>query len=347
MGEFDLIQRYFTRAQPLGCSVVQGIGDDCALLLPAPGTHLAISCDMLVEGRHFLPTVSPQALGHKALAVNLSDLAACGAKPVAFTLALAVPRIDEAWLAGFSKGMFALADAHGCTLVGGDTTQGPLNICITVLGEVPVVGGKSLALLRSGAQAGDDIYVSGNLGDARLALEMFCGNVSVDEKTFARCRERMERPTPRVALGMALRGVATAAIDVSDGLLGDLGHLLKASKVGAELAIDTIAACALSTLAMRQFSPQFAYEMTAAGGDDYELVFTAPVAKRQAVQAASAMAGTLVTCIGSITKAQHLKLHDSNGQPVPNSFASFDHFLSPNLGRARRPHRTYPREFKT
>ena len=283
MGEFDLIERYFKRSRPANSAVAHSIGDDCALLMPTPGTHMAISSDMLVEGRHFLPTVSPEALGHKALAVNLSDLAACGAKPVAFTLALALPRVDEAWLAGFSKGLFALADAHGCSLIGGDTTQGPLNICITVFGEVPIAGGESLALMRSGARAGDDIYVSGHLGDARLALEVFRGNVQVDAATFAQTRTRMERPTPRVALGIALRGLATAAIDVSDGLLGDLGHILKASGVGAVVAMDSIAACAISACALSQFGSQFHYEMTAAGGDDYELVFTAPVAQRAAI----------------------------------------------------------------
>ena len=328
MGEFDLIERYFKRARPANSMVAHGIGDDCALLMPTPGTHMAISSDMLVEGRHFLPTVSPEALGHKALAVNLSDLAACGAQPVAFTLALALPRVDEAWLAGFSKGLFALADAHGCSLIGGDTTQGPLNICITVFGEVPIVGGASLALLRSGAQAGDDIYVSGHLGDARLALEVFRGNVQVDSATFAQARTRMERPTPRVALGIALRGLATAAIDVSDGLLGDLGHILKASRVGAVVAMDSIAACALSAGALKQFSPQFHYEMTAAGGDDYELVFTAPVAQRAAIEAAAKSADTPVTRIGSITADTRLQLQDAQGQPVANTFTSFDHFKS-------------------
>ncbi len=326
MGEFDLIQRYFTHKQPATAAVVQSIGDDCALLAPTPGTHIAISSDMLVEGRHFFADVSPQALGHKALAVNLSDLAACGAKPVAFTLALALPRVDDTWLEGFSKGLFALADAHGCSLIGGDTTQGPLNICITVFGEVPVVNGKSQALLRSGAQAGDDVYVSGHLGDARLALEAMRGKVQLDAATLAQCRARLERPTPRVALGMALRGIASAAIDVSDGLLGDLSHILKASGVGAVLAIESIAACAYSTLAMRQFGTEFAYNMTAAGGDDYELAFTAVPSQRAAVLAAAAQAATPVTCIGSITAVPQLTLLDALGQHVANSFASFDHF---------------------
>jgi thiamine-monophosphate kinase len=322
MGEFDLIARYFQRDKAPVDAVVHGIGDDCALLAPRPGMQLAISSDMLVEGRHFLPTVSPEALGHKALAVNLSDLAACGAQPLAFTLALALPRVDEAWLAGFSRGLFALADAHGCTLVGGDTTQGPLNICITVLGEVPA----GQALMRRGAQPGDDIYISGNVGDARLALEVFRGNVSVDAATFAHARARMERPTPRVALGMALRGMATAAIDVSDGLLGDLGHILKASGCGADIAIDSVAACAIFHWAEHGFSLDFGREMAAAGGDDYELLFTAPVTERDALAQAAAHCATPITRIGQITAQRGLVLRDAAGSVVANTFASFDHF---------------------
>jgi hypothetical protein len=200
--------------------------------------QLAVSSDMLVEGRHFLSTVDPARLGHKALAVNLSDLAACGAKPLAFTLALALPGVDEPWLEGFSRGLFALADAHGCELVGGDTTRGPLNICITVFGEVPA----GAALLRSGARAGDDIWVSGTLGDARLALEVFRGTVALSAEAFESTRMRMEQPTPRVALGQALRGIASSAVDVSDGLIGDLGHILGSSGVGATLDADATTA---------------------------------------------------------------------------------------------------------
>ena len=231
MGEFDLIARYFTR--PVRKAAL-GVGDDCALLAPTPGMQLAVSSDMLVEGRHFFADVDPEALGHKALAVNLSDLAACGARPLAFTLALSLPRMDEAWLAGFSRGMWALADAHGCELVGGDTTQGPLNICITVFGEVPA----GQALLRSGARPGDDIYVSGTLGDARLALEALLGHITLHADVLARARQRLERPSPRVPLGLALRGVVSSAMDVSDGLLGDLSHILKASGVGASIDTD-------------------------------------------------------------------------------------------------------------
>ena len=331
MGEFDLIERYFKRPT---ARAVLGVGDDCALLQPSPGTQLAISCDMLVEGRHFVSTVDPFKLGHKALAVNLSDLAACGAKPLAFTLALALPRADDAWLAPFSQGLLALADAHGCELIGGDTTQGPLNICITVFGEVPVVNGRSQALLRSGAQGGDDLYVSGTVGDARLALEVFRGTVSMPAPVFDCARLRLEQPTPRVALGLALRGIATSAIDISDGLLGDLGHILKQSGVGAtvdtEVAINLIASYASNTCARGQFgaellpTPWLGWAL--AGGDDYELLFTAPPAARAQVAAAAASSQTPVTRIGHISAERGLRLVDGDGQAVANTFTSFDHF---------------------
>ena len=330
MGEFDLIKRYFTRPAAHAALAVLGVGDDCAQLAPRPGTQLAISSDMLVEGRHFFADVDPAALGHKALAVNLSDLAACGAKPLAFTLALALPKVDEPWLAQFSRGLFALADLHGCELVGGDTTQGPLTICITVFGEVPVVNGRSQALLRSGAQAGDDIYVSGTLGDARLALAVLRGELTLPAEIFASTRARLERPTPRVALGLALRGVATAAIDVSDGLLGDLQHVLDASQLGAvidtSIAINLIAAYACYSGATGLFSSKKQLQYVLAGGDDYELAFTAPGAAREAVQAASALAATPVTRIGRMETNPGLRLIDADGRDVPNDFSSFDHF---------------------
>jgi thiamine-monophosphate kinase len=327
MGEFDLIERYFKRTAKRLAGIDLGIGDDCALLAPAAGMQLAISSDMLVEGRHFLSTVSPEALGHKALAVNLSDLAACGAKPVAFTLALSMPRVDEAWLEGFSRGLFALADEHSCTLIGGDTTAGPLNICITVFGHVPT----GQALLRSGAKAGDDIYVSGLPGQARIALEAFRGNISLSESDFALTRARMERPTPRVALGQALRGIASSAIDVSDGLLGDLEHILKASSIGAEIdlyAINSIAVRAISMPATGQFDSKYLREMVLAGGDDYELVFTAPPAQREAVQAAANVSHTPITRIGRTQSEPGLLLREADGRRVPNNLASFDHFKS-------------------
>ncbi len=329
MTEFDVIARYFTRQPQQAAGLVDvGVGDDCALLTPTPGMQLAISSDMLVAGRHFFHDVSPYALGHKALAVNLSDLAACGAKPVAFTLALALPSIDEAWLQPFSSGLFALADAHGCALIGGDTTQGPLNICITVFGEVP----RGQALLRSGAQVGDDIYVSGTLGDARLALEALQGKIELPPDVLAQARQRLEQPTPRVALGTALRGIATAAIDLSDGLVGDLAHILKSSGVGAqintEITMNLVAACARIDWSKGQFDTQKQLEMALSGGDDYELAFTAPPTARGAVQAASSSNQTPITRIGVIQSQPGLRLVDGQGKPVDGDYASFDHFAS-------------------
>ncbi|MET0518738.1 MAG: thiamine-phosphate kinase [Burkholderiaceae bacterium] len=324
MGEFDLIKRFFTREREAGQGpapgVALGIGDDCAVLRPTPGMQWLVSSDMLVEGRHFLSTVAPERLGHKALAVNLSDLAACGATPRAFTLALALPRADEAWLAGFARGLFALADAHGIALVGGDTTAGPLNICITAMGELPA----GAALLRSGACAGDDLYVSGSVGDARLALEVFRGTLALPGEQFEQLRRAMECPQPRVALGQALRGVATSAIDLSDGLLGDLGHILHRSGVGATVEADALPCGAIlagQPLALRR-------EMGLAGGDDYELLFTAPVAARDAVQQAAAASATPVTRIGCIEAQPGLRLLDARGQVLPKNFAGFDHFKS-------------------
>lgn len=323
MGEFDLIDRFFKR--PVRRAAL-GVGDDCALLNPTPGMQLAISTDLLLEGRHFLSTVDPVRLGHKALAVNLSDLAACGARPLAFTLALALPEAIDAWLEGFSRGLFALADAHDCELIGGDTTRGPLAICITVFGEVP----PGHALLRSGARPGDDLYVSGTLGDARLALEVFRGTRSVPQAAFDAARERMEQPTPRVALGLALRGVATAAADISDGLVGDLGHILKASGAGAwidtSIAINLIAARGHLTLEGGQSDAEFALECVLAGGDDYELVFTAPPEARNRVKAAAVQTQTPVTRIGRIEAEPGLRLVDGSGAPVAGRFTSFDHF---------------------
>ncbi len=323
MGEFELIKRYFHRP---AAKAALGVGDDCALLRPTAGAQLAVSTDMLVEGRHFLPTVDPRLLGHKALAVNLSDLAACGARPMAFTLALALPRAEEEWLAPFSEGLLALADLHGCELVGGDTTRGPLTISITVFGEVP----EGQALLRSGARAGDDLYVSGTLGDARLALEAFRGTVALPQAVFAQARQRMERPDPRVALGMALRGVASAAVDISDGMLGDLGHVLAASGVGARIDAPMalgLMACAASDLDHHRWLPQAQQlEYVLSGGDDYELLFTAPPSARGAVKGASIASQTVVTCIGRIEAEPGVRVVGVDGVPLPAHYGSFDHF---------------------
>ena len=315
LGEFDLIARYFTR--PVRRAAL-GVGDDCALLAVAPGMTLAVSSDMLVEGRHFVSTVAPDRLGHKALAVNLSDLAACGARPLAFTLALALPQADESFLAPFARGLLALADRHDCELIGGDTTRGPLTIAITVFGEV-VPGA---ALLRSGARPGDDLYVSGTLGDARLALEVLRGTASVEGNGFSRIRRAMEEPQPRVALGLALAGIATSAIDVSDGLAGDLGHVLNRSGVAALVDVDALprsADLAAQTAALQR-------ECLLAGGDDYELVFSAPVERRGAVTEAARAAATAVTRIGRVEPGSGLRFVDAAGREIAGPARSFDHF---------------------
>lgn len=315
LGEFELIEKYFGRAArraPLG------VGDDCALLDLEPGMRLAVSTDLLVEGRHFLSTVAPERLGHKALAVNLSDLAACGAEPLAFTLALSMPRVDEVFLAGFARGLYALADRHGIELVGGDTTAGPLSICITVFGQVP----PDQALLRSGARPGHDLWVSGRLGDARLALEVFRGNALLPGSAFDEVRRAMECPEPRIALGLALRGLATSAIDLSDGLAGDLGHVMRLSGVGATIEYDALPRS--SVLALQ--SPELQRECLLAGGDDYELLFSAPRSRRDAVLAAAAEAQVAVSCIGSIDAGEALRIVDADGRPLAPAARGFDHF---------------------
>ncbi|AWL05843.1 thiamine-phosphate kinase [Massilia oculi] len=322
LSEFDLIKRYFKRERPGRPDVGLGIGDDCALLSPAPGRQIAISSDMLVEDRHFFAGADPFMLGHKALAVNLSDLAAMGARPIAFTLALALPRADEAWLDGFSRGLFALADEHGCELIGGDTTKGPLNICITVFGELS----PGHALRRAAAKPGDDIWISGTLGDARLALAGCWKEVELTPEAQAQAAPRLHMPTPRVALGLALAAVpiAHAALDISDGLVGDLGHILAASSVGATLDVDALPggpALARQDLALRR-------RFTAAGGDDYELCFTAPMSQRAAVLEAAAQASTPVTRVGTIDAVPGLRLVNAHGERLDLSLAGWDHFVA-------------------
>ncbi len=328
MGEFELIERFFKRAAG-GGAVVLGIGDDCALLQPAPGMQLAVSCDMLVEGRHFLPDVDPAALGHKALAVNLSDLAAMGAEPLGCTLALALPperARDEAWLAALAGGLFALADTHRCPLVGGDTTAGPLNLCLTVFGQLPA----GQPLRRDGARVGDELWVSGTLGDARLALAALRGELELPPAALAAARQRLQRPTPRLALGAALRGIAHSAIDVSDGLAGDLGHILRASRVGATIesdqALNLMAAHGHQAGTEGRWDAATLLSFVLHGGDDYELAFTAPPTARAAVQAAAARAATPVTRIGRIEAEPGLRLIDAAGHASPLAARGFDHF---------------------
>lgn len=317
LSEFGLIRRYFTRPAR---DAVLGVGDDCALLAPRAGQVLAISTDMLVSGRHFFPDVAPAHLGHKALAVNLSDLAAMGAEPRAFTLALALPEARAEWLAPLAQGMLALADAHHCELIGGDTTKGPLTLSITVFGDVPA----SQALRRDTAQPGDDLWISGTLGDARLALGVFWKEWSLDPAAFAAMRARMETPTPRVALGIALRGLAHAALDVSDGLLGDLGHILDASGVGAILDVDTLPRSAV----LAAQPPERQLQCLLTGGDDYELCFTAPPAARAAIAALSGPLDLRLTRVGHLVHGTGIRLQDRSGAPVAFTGHAFDHFAS-------------------
>ncbi|MEY2662305.1 MAG: hypothetical protein RIQ35_622 [Pseudomonadota bacterium] len=334
LGEFDLIWRYFkagseSMAQTQKNQVLLGIGDDCALLQPDPAQSLAVTSDMLVEGRHFFANANPEWLGHKALAVNLSDLAAMGAKPVGFTLALALPHADASWIAQFSQGLFRLAQQWQCPLIGGDTTQGPLTICITALGHVP----PGAAIKRSGAKVSDDIWVSGSLGDARLALGALRNEWLLDHSSLEAVLPRMHEPEPRITLGMQLRGIASSALDISDGLLGDLGHILKASQVNAEVLIDQLPVS--RTLAEQKVGLR--RQCAASGGDDYELCFTAPKNKRAELESLSTALLPL-TRIGSITSASNgteptLLLRDANGNLLNGDDSklltqSFDHFKS-------------------
>jgi thiamine-monophosphate kinase len=322
LSEFDLIKQYFTRSGRSDASsrTVLGVGDDCALLAPSPGMQLAVSSDMLVEGRHFLAGADPFELGHKSLAVNLSDLAAMGATPLGFTLALALPAAEPGWLDGFSRGLFALADAHGCELVGGDTTKGPLNICITIFGELA----PGSALRRDAARAGDDIWISGTLGDARLALAGSLNEIALIDADRILAAPRLHAPTPRVALGRLLAEgrLAHAALDISDGLVGDLGHILAASKVGAVLMVDALPAGPALARQSRELRRRF----TAAGGDDYELCFTAPAANRDAILATGARSGTPVTRVGRIEAEPGLRLVDGDGAALHLNLHGWDHF---------------------
>jgi len=316
--EFDLIARHFTRATP---GAVLGVGDDCALLAPTPGMQLAVSSDMLLEGRHFSPQDSPAGIGHKSLAVNLSDLAAMGATPRWATLSIALPEENDAWLTAFARGFFRVADQHGIELIGGDTTRGALTLSITVIGEVP----PGQALRRDGAQAGDDIWVSGVIGSAALALAYRQGRLFMEQIDAARVLPALYLPTPRVELGIALRGIASSAIDISDGLLADLGHILERSHVGATLEF-----AALPTLPVVQtyLHQAVARDCVLAGGDDYELCITAPADRRNVVLAAALSAGVVVTRIGRITAEAGLTLIDADGQPLPYDQTGYDHFAA-------------------
>ena len=334
LGEFDLIERFFkTGADSLrpntDQSISLGIGDDCALIKPRTNEEIAITSDMLVEGRHFFAGTDPELLGRKALAVNLSDLAAMGAKPLGFTLAIALPAINEAWLEAFSKGLFAIAKQYSCPLIGGDTTAGPLTISITAFGVTPV--GK--AIRRSGAKADEDIWVSGSVGDARLTLAALRHEINLSSEDLKQIEDRMHQPIPRVALGIQLRDVASAALDISDGLLGDLRHILNQSQVDAQIQLDQLP----KSVTLQKQDVSIQNQFAACGGDDYELCFTANPNQREKIQAIGESLSLPLTLIGKTLpkKERNIKLYlmDPSGAVLSDAEAapflnSFDHFAS-------------------
>ncbi|MDR2875776.1 MAG: thiamine-phosphate kinase [Methylobacillus sp.] len=315
--EFDLIRRFFTRP---ASRAALGVGDDAALVEAAPGKQLAISTDMLVSGTHFFPDANPEKLGWKTLAVNLSDMAAMGANPRWATLALALPHIDEAWLSAFAQGFFICADEFGVELIGGDTTRGALTLSVTIFGEVE----RGKALQRDGAQQGNDIWVSGSLGGAALALKALQGKIVLDEDHLKACRSYLDKPYPRINLGLALHDIATSAIDISDGLQADLGHILERSNVGAEISFDpySLAAPALSPF----LAESWAQHCLFAGGDDYELCFTAPHELYDTIKALEDPLWVDLTRIGQITAEPGLRVLDANGQLMPITKGGYDHF---------------------
>ncbi|MDX8380201.1 MAG: thiamine-phosphate kinase [Gallionella sp.] len=316
MSEFDLIHRHFDRPTP---SALLGVGDDAALMRLNAGCVLAVSSDMLVSGTHFFADANPYFLGHKTLAVNLSDLAAMGATPRWATLALALPHADEDWLAQFSAGFFALAQQHGVELVGGDTTRGPLNLCVTIFGEVR----ENQALRRDGAKLNDEIWVSGQLGDAVLALAHLQGRISLSNEAYVACAPALHQPMPRVSLGLALRGIATSVIDLSDGLLADLMHILDASKVGAQLNLNDVP---ISATLRAYLEDDVIRQCALSGGDDYELCFTAPASCHDEVLDLGKHLALPLTCIGRIVTASDCPVCDAAGDPLNFENSGYDHF---------------------
>jgi thiamine-monophosphate kinase len=326
VSEFDLIQRYFKRPTT---HTSLSIGDDAALFSVAPGMKLAVSTDMLVSGAHFFADADPYKLGWKSLAVNISDMAAMGAQPKWATLALALPEADEGWLKAFSEGFFACARRFDIDLIGGDTTRGPLTISVQIMGEVPT----GQAIKRSGAKAGDEIWVSGTLGDAALALNAMQGRYTLSPAELESCSPALHTPQPRVELGLALRGLASSAIDISDGLLADLRHILESSETGAEIRLHDLPR---SQVVSDHFADEQVQKMVMAGGDDYELCFTAASALHDQVQALGRKLQLPVTHIGHIT-AQHglidrLIVRGPDNGIMEIGKDGFDHFAQASHG---------------
>jgi len=317
--EFELIARHFMRP---AANAVLGVGDDCALLNVTNGMDLAVSTDTMVSGTHFFPEVDAEHLGHKSLAVNLSDMAAMGAMPYWATLALTLPSVDHAWLGAFAKGFFDLAEEFNVSLVGGDTTRGPLSLTVTIMGEVPA----GAALRRSGAKAGNDVWVSGALGDAALAVAHRKGLIKLDEADVEETLMRLYEPTPRVQLGQALRGLATAAIDISDGLLADLGHICRLSGVGATVEVERIP---VSETGARYLESDAGRTAIVSGGDDYELCFTAHPNSRESIDDLQQMLGVPLRRIGQLRRGKGVSLLGPDGKAMKVDGRGYDHFSAP------------------
>ena len=314
--EFDLIRRYFTRPNR---HVILGIGDDAALLQPRQGMELVVSTDMLVEGTHFFSNAEPRLLGGKTLAVNLSDMAAMGATPRWATLSAALPKVNSVWIKKFAAGFFEMADGFGVELIGGDTTRGPLTFCVQIMGEVP----PRLALRRDTARVGDDVWVSGTVGDAALALAHYHCKIKLDAKSLAFCASRLHAPTPRVTLGKSLRGIAHSAIDISDGLLADLNHILESSGVAAEIELAKVPQSA----AMQGYAQTAAAQQARlSGGDDYELCFTAAPESQNKISALARKLNLPLTRIGVIKFGKGLKVINEAGKTMKLPKLGYDHF---------------------
>ena len=319
-GEFDLIARYFNRYRTARRDVQLGIGDDCALLTVAEKQLLAVSTDTLVEGIHFLKTIDPADLGYKALAVNLSDLAAMGADPAWVSLALTLPEVNTEWLEAFSDSLFEQLNYYGMQLIGGDTTRGPLSMTLTIQGLIPV----DRALTRGGASVGDWIFVTGSLGDSAAGLALLLEQLTVDNAEYRdTLLQRHLRPTPRILQGQALRGLATSAIDISDGLISDLKHVLTASGCGARIDLDALP---LSEALLGSVDGDQALKWALTGGEDYELCFTVPEINRGALDVALSHLGVDFTCVGQMAPLSEGITFLRSGEPVELDWQGFDHF---------------------
>lgn len=318
MKEFELIKHFFTKQSVNRKDVELGIGDDCAVLAPVENQNIVVTTDTLVAGVHFPLDTTPRAIGHKAVAVNLSDIAAMGAKPSWLSLAITLPDVDESWLIEFCEGVFELCEYYNVQLIGGDTTQGPLSITITAQGLTP----QGSYLSRSGAKKGDWLYVTGDLGDASLALQQITGKVDIEPQFINTIKDKLDYPKPRVLAGQILREYASSAIDLSDGLIADLGHICQASNVGANVVLEALP---LSSIMRDSVLIEDAINLALSGGDDYELLFTVSEDNKVGLETEMSQTGTPITCIGQINATQTISA-TLNNKPAPINITGFEHF---------------------